>query len=442
MGPPSPPETALAFYEARLDSTTRRDVESLAATAKRKTILAEEDYVDAMDLIIRRDFFPALPRLRAKVEYLDALDGQDPRLLAIAEQRVIATMTPGTPASFPSRAVRGGVSAPPPHNASAASMDVLEAMPSLDSFHRQYTSEDNASFEQIHARNLEEAREKRWWADPLEFEKRERLLGPRGEARPEPKPKPIADGALTVKADNRPTNLDFLCHVGRSNALFHVPHSLPPNPVSQLMGPPPALVANRTRFSSDELAQLRAPPTDEDIQRGGPLGPGVALRAEGVRASRMSLVPSTPALTPGAFGESPMMTWGEVAATPLLLHVHDMPLPGDDMRGPRYELPAQSRREALSHELAGRTGPAAAARRRGQPRRPGAAPPGRCGLPRPSTSRQPPPRGAHRTGRERTPRSRLLRAPTRPYRPAAPRSRPHLLCPPVALRNHARGHAA
>jgi hypothetical protein len=66
-----------------------------------------------------------------------------------------------------------------------------------------------------------------------------------------------------------------------------------------------------------------------------------------------------------------MMTWGQVAGTPLLLSMLDASpfAPAACDSGPSYRLPAQPRRELVSHELlAAAAAPTAA---RAGPRRPG-----------------------------------------------------------------------
>ena len=45
--------------------------------AARREVLDEDEFVDKLDSIIQRDFYPELPRLRSQLELLEALDAGD-----------------------------------------------------------------------------------------------------------------------------------------------------------------------------------------------------------------------------------------------------------------------------------------------------------------------------------------------------------------------------
>lgn len=141
--------------------------------------LDEDSYVAAIEKIIERDFFPDIPKLRNRLEWLEAVRSGDPVIIRDAQMNIVrrrrekaredgerdvtpATNIPDTPASMIS-----GLASPAVSLRSVASPSVSGLFPltvgarenedgpalntnlKLDDFLRKYTSEDNASFSKI-----------------------------------------------------------------------------------------------------------------------------------------------------------------------------------------------------------------------------------------------------------------------------------------------------
>jgi hypothetical protein len=60
---------------------------------------------------------------------------------------------------------------------------------------------------------------------------------------------------------------------------------------------------------------------------------------------------STPAMTPSALGGSPLMTWGDIASTPLRLDPEDTAVAFDPqaLQGPSFSIPGTPKRELVRH---------------------------------------------------------------------------------------------
>ncbi|KAF8476038.1 nuclear protein DGCR14 [Kalaharituber pfeilii] len=167
---------------------------------KRPPIVLDEDtYTDALSEIIARDFFPGLLEAKHQQEYLDALDSQDPEWITEASRRLATIMTPdfrdqqrrmgrrrGTGTGFtptpnspwmrftptPRFGETFGVMTPGSVRSTGTSMTAVPTLGekvkpdtslSLDAFQAKYTSEDNASFNDILDRQNEKRRNAYAW---------------------------------------------------------------------------------------------------------------------------------------------------------------------------------------------------------------------------------------------------------------------------------------
>ena len=66
--------SAIAYREAHVASVLSARAIELKKGASNKRVLDEDTFVDALESIIRRDFYPDLPALDAQIALLDALD--------------------------------------------------------------------------------------------------------------------------------------------------------------------------------------------------------------------------------------------------------------------------------------------------------------------------------------------------------------------------------
>ncbi|KAK6119010.1 hypothetical protein DH2020_047249 [Rehmannia glutinosa] len=125
------------------------------ATRKRRrspNVLDEDTYVAAIEKIIERDFFPDIPKLRDRLDWLQAVRTHDPVLIRDAQLKIIERR----------RLRKSGDSAadssPPLHHCDPCDElegngdggeEQVDVSLSLDDFFKKYTSEDNESFLRI-----------------------------------------------------------------------------------------------------------------------------------------------------------------------------------------------------------------------------------------------------------------------------------------------------
>lgn len=299
-----------------------------------KEILEEEEYVERLEKIIERDFYPDLQLLKQKQR-------------GSSEDR-------GWPQGSPSSSWETRT----PDRCQKEVKEVVAAdRQTLNQFVATHTSEDNADFQKLLEQDQEKHRQKYHWAYndqvPCEY------YAPDG-SRISKERKALMDQACADQGQLVPDH--------RSNVLQSWPLSKARN---ELMFMPPgindlssssslslkrkkgtkerrAVVYSNTRFISSSAASSSSGPSQE-----------LAPPQSQVEYSYLQM---TPALSPDHLGISPLMTWGELEATPMILNnsrdeyrkttaVEKCPgsTPG------RFSIPPTPGREELARELTGKT---------------------------------------------------------------------------------------
>lgn len=201
MPPPSPSPSSQALVRKTTDTELMPPPPPIKRIKRPPVVLDEETYTDALSEIIARDFFPGLLEAKHQQEYLDALDSQDPEWIAEASRKLNTVMTPnfreqqkrmskrraGNGTSFtPTPSWGSGLVTPTPTSgtrgmetpgsvrSTGTSMSTASRVTSfgkvkpdtslsLDAFQAKYTSEDNASFNDILDRQNEKKRNAYAW---------------------------------------------------------------------------------------------------------------------------------------------------------------------------------------------------------------------------------------------------------------------------------------
>ena len=290
------------------------------------TVLEEDDYVERMSRIIKRDFFPDLNKLNVQTQLLEALNHSDSaranqlsfRLAQLTGKTTHVAQTPRE-SNWETETV-------------ATTKTSQDEGLRLDEFHRKYTSEDNASFSEILEKNQLQQR--------LKYDYFYKGQGAKQTLSIQDQEK------MTIEHISKPV---ITWNHETKSALIYGPNSLPlcPADLPQSRGPPKELNLQATRFKKPDDVQVQLKDskisTTEAWRQMAKDTPGLFIPSNTPTVNGYKYVPSTPTLEPDHdIDSNELMTWGLIESTPILL---------DQGKGPSFSIAPTPKREILATEL-------------------------------------------------------------------------------------------
>lgn len=356
------------------------------------TVLDEDTYVAAIEKIVERDYFPDLPKLRDRLDWLEAVRTGDPiqirdAQLKILERRNRSISTPvapsdngkiRTPASnffnsptpFDPDTTPSRSSAQFPISGDSDAPSVDDSL-SLDQFLRRYTSEDNESFSRIMEKVNKKRKER--FAYLLEGEEEAtKAIEPQRRDR-------ITDGFGT--SDQPPSTLEGWKYVAKNLLMYDSTHEEPPLTEAERTERAKALTKEINRSNTqfhgkltdsrpkedDAVAILYTPVASSTPSAAWPFPDREAERSKKYDLEDLRKTPNpfyveslkksedgynfvrTPSPAPGV-DESPFITWGEIEGTPMRLEPEDTCVGGSG-EGTHFRIPYPPSRDVKAHSL-------------------------------------------------------------------------------------------
>lgn len=355
---------------------------------KKVKVLEEDAYVDRVEAIIERDFFPELEKLHAQADYIEARERNDVATMSRLQEKYSgcrpATEARGgrlaTPATFETpedlprendprrpQGAEGSATPATPGGGGAQGEAVVEQekkKQSLDDFLANHTSEDNMSFDDIQEEAARKHRIKNSWMykdETVHLERKAQVMALPGieeqAALPWGGPCPTESGPGTVDRD-KPLDIELWTYQN-VNHIFHYPDSLEltEDQKTELAKKQKEIIHTNTRMekmpwkSEKQMELLRKEKERLEAMQEGKVGIDgkelVQPETPSVNGFKLMSMAPTPQLGPG---DSPLMTWGEVEATPYRLEGAETPLVLSGEGG--FSLKPPSARDRIAKELA------------------------------------------------------------------------------------------
>ncbi|KAJ8346691.1 hypothetical protein SKAU_G00280920 [Synaphobranchus kaupii] len=345
---------------ARTDAALelRKPINEDVQTTKRK-ILDEESYIESLEKIIQRDFFPDVTKLQAQKDYLDAEENGDLEKMREIAIKYGSSLSKSTPCTAMPYATPATFETPEGHPGSPASMqgklrartgeegngevEDEKPLPCLDKFLAKTTSEDNASFEQIMELAADKEKLRHAWLYQAETEYNQRhqeIL-----ALPSSEQQALEVGRAGVET----------WEYKAKNALMYYPEGVKDE--EAVFKKPRDVLHKNTRFLGDPFSkalnksQLQQAAALNAQFKQGKVGPdGKELTAHDSPKVNGYGFEGTPTPAPG-LAESPLMTWGEIESTPFRLDGSETPYT-ERSHGPSFKILEPGRRERLGLKMA------------------------------------------------------------------------------------------
>uniref|UniRef100_A0A0N5AXG3 DGCR14-like protein n=1 Tax=Syphacia muris TaxID=451379 RepID=A0A0N5AXG3_9BILA len=358
--------SSMLLHSSRSSKDALLSAKKLETVKSVRTVLPEEEYLEGLEKIIVKDYFPELPKLKAQKEYLDAIASNDLTRVRELQLRYSTKRTerrtspfthrspevfdPETPGPSNLESSTEGDNISNSHSKNEATKKDSDNL-TVDNYLNKFTSEDNASFEELVALYNKKEKIRNSWMYEAEVKHNNELVY-RG-----PQMVTAADEQLMISASStahteKPKDLDNWTYKARNSVLFNVeeaPLTVEEHLQRQKMN---QKVINKeaTRLSGDFLSEGRSVKDKTGLQpNNGQVGK-VDVTGHEVGTSKKQLfeLVSTPSPAPGV-DESPFMTWGEIEGTPFRLDASD--LTPSFNNAPTFKIPEVPVREQIAQEI-------------------------------------------------------------------------------------------